>query len=112
MTTQFTLRTKHFQPHEAQYWEARRQAYSEILWFKAAVAEADDTYAEVAYSDVSADEFETLHCAAETAEWLMENPTAVSILRAQGWLNMAEDWADMRPKIEKIAIEIHRSRGA
>ena len=104
-TTQFTLRTTYFQPHEARYWEARKRAFSEIAWFETAAADArlasdhvwrgeDDGFTELA--------MEPWHGAADAAEWLLENPNAVAILRAQGRLCVVEQWAAMRPVIEEL----------
>ena len=108
-TTQITLRTKLFRPHEAGYWDARRQAFGEVEWFLSVAAEAEDVAADVGYAGASAVDLEAAHCAAEAAEWLAENPNAVAIVAAQGWLDVIEDWAGMRPAIERLAIELHRS---
>ena len=105
---QFTLRTTLFRPHEARYWEARKRAFGEIEWFDAALAEADDTFEDWEYGGISADDLEARHGAAEAAEWLLENPNATTILRAQERLGLVEQWAAWRPVVEQEAIDLYR----
>ncbi len=108
---QYTLRSEFFPAHHPLFWQARERAFGEIAWFEAALGDAVDTV-DCFVCEASEHDLEAWHGAAEAAEWLLENPNAASILKAQGRLGVAERWAAWRPIIERRAIDLHRSCGA
>ena len=108
---QYTPRREFFPAHHTLYWEARERALGEIAWFETALSDAGNII-DYCECEVSEDDLEAWHGAAEAAEWLLENPNAASILKAQGRLGVVEQWAVWRPIIEQRAIDLHRSRGA